>query len=375
MWAQVGSLLIIMNCVFGGEIIVDSPKKITPEWESKVLGIKYGVTRLDNAVEEMIAGLIDDAFDEGFIQRIQLAITKNKTGVYEEYWPNGSLKARLAYKDGKAHGHIHGWYDNGRDAFKGHFQKGKKQGIHMTFFRTEPREKIKKARMLVYNEYGQLNGKLTTNHPTGDLWVVITYENGVANGPLEGWDISDKYFLSAQYENGVLQKDPPPEMRDRPRPKQGIQDKYVTEVQREFKKIAKKEFGLTASGSGAGMPFDVERIGVDFDVFKRATLDEARELLVPLTERFVQVINEHKKLRPYLREYPFTPIRAEIHLIFYDRAGDTYKDGSITSILVDRDKQICYYSANLDNPKKKNKLKEPYAEAVKIVHAKKSKKE
>ena len=57
-------------------------------------------------------------------------------------------------------------------------------------------------------------------------------------------------------------------MIDRPRPKAPIEDKYATQVINEFKKIAKKEFGLTASGSGAGMPFDVERIGVFGSVIK-----------------------------------------------------------------------------------------------------------
>ncbi|MCH9617599.1 MAG: hypothetical protein SP4CHLAM5_10530 [Chlamydiia bacterium] len=370
MWARVGSLLFLMSSVFGGEMVVDSPKRITPQWESKVFGIKYGVTTLDNAVEEMISGLIDDAFDEKFIQRVQLAITNNTTGVYEEYWDNGALKARLPYKDGKAHGHVHGWYDNGRDAFKGYFQEGVKQGIHITFFRTEPREIMKDARLIIFNEKGQLDGKLYRSHPTGDLWIVITYKDGIANGPLEGWNSNGKYFLSSQYKDGILQKDPPPEMIDRPRPKRSIADTYVTQVIHKFQKIAQKEFGIRACGSGAGMPFDVETIGIDFNVYKRASHEEARELLVRLKERFVQEINRHEKLRPYLREYPFTPIRTQIFLTFYDKTGNTYKDGSITSILVDRDKQICFYSANPDNPKKENKLKEPYDEAVKMVHTK-----
>ncbi|MCH9617600.1 MAG: hypothetical protein SP4CHLAM5_10540 [Chlamydiia bacterium] len=362
--------VFVIGSIFASHIVVDSPKRITSQWESKVFGIKYGVTTLDNAVEEMISGLIDDAFDENFIQRIQLAITNNTTGVYEEYWDNGVLKARLPYKDGKAHGHVHGWYDNGRDAFKGHFQEGVKQGIHITFFRTEPRENMKKARILTYNTEGNLDGDQDTFHPTGRLWIVLPYQNGVANGPLEGWDSNRKYFLSSQYKDGILQKDPPPENIDRPRPKRSIADTYISEVRRELKKIAYKEFGIKACGSGAGGPFDVERIGIDFNVYKRASREEARELLVQLTERFVQVINGHEKLRPYLREYPFTPIRAEIYLSFFDKTGNTYKDGSITSILVDRNKQICYYSINPDNPKKKNKLKEPYDEAVKIVHTK-----
>ena len=375
MWGIIGSIVFGLITYFCSEAIEDSPKKITPEWESKVFGINHKVTTLDKSVLEMVDGLIDGTFDKEFIGRINRAIKTNPTGTYEEYWANGALKARLPYKDGKAHGHIHAWYDNGRDAFKGHFNEGVKQGIHITFFPEEKYAHQKQARRTTYTEKGDFVKDQLLFHPTGRLWLVLPYENGVAHGPLEGWDSNRKYFLAAQYDHGVLQKEPPvdPSTGKRPRPKPSIHFKYVNEVEREFKKYAYKTFGARACGSGGAMPYDVENIGVDFDIKQKVSREKARELIVTLTEKFTEIINKHEQLRPYLREYPFSPYRADVYISFCDKKGFKNKDGSVNAVIVNRDKEVCYFSANPLNLHKEKKVTEPYEEAVKIVHGKNSK--
>jgi hypothetical protein len=364
--------IFAMISVFGKEMIVDSPKKITAEWEQKVFGIKYGVTTLDKASHEMVSGLIDGTFDKDFIQRIKSEIERHPTGSHEyrEYWSNGTLKARLPYKNGRAHGHLHGWYDNGRDAFKGHFYEGVKKGIHITFFRSEPKEHTKEARILTYSDKAKLDGDQETFHATGRLWIVMPYEQGMPDGALEGWDSNHKYFLSAQYKQGVLQKEAVLPPIERPRPKTSLAEKYVDQVIYEFIQIAKKEFGVTPCGTGAGMPFDVERISVDFNVRKKGTVEDARALIVHMTERFTEVINQHEKLRPYLREYPCTPERAEITLNFSRNRGALQNDGSICRITVGNENQI-YYRTQKEDGNTEVCLIEPYKDAVKIVHGKK----
>ncbi len=368
---NVGSLLLVFNCLFGGKTMVDSPKKITSEWEKKVFGIKHDAITMDNAVQEMVEGLIDDVFDKNFIQKIQSEITNASTGEYIEYWPKGNLKARLPYKDGKAHGHLHGWHENGRDAFKGYFQEGVKQGIHIIFYPGEYRSNVQKARLLTYNESGQLDGEQTLSHPTGRLWIATVYMNGLLNGPLEGWNEERKYILSALYKNSVLQAGLP---KNSPPPKRADM-KYVDEVIQEFIKVAKKEFGVTPYGTGASMPFDVEKICVDFQLKKKATVEEARTLMVRLKEKFAEIVNKHEQLRPYLREFPFSPGRADVNLRFCNNQGLRNTDGSINYVLVGSNKNIYYFSSNLLTPNKDNQLQEPYDEAVKIVHSKKSREE
>ncbi len=368
-----GSFLLVVSLVWAGEIVVDAPKEITKEWETKVFGIKYGVTELDKAVHEMVEGLVDETFDQAFFERIKEAIKNNPKGegLYTEYWQNGVLKAKLPYKDGKANGHIHGWYDNGLDAFKGHFKEGLKQGVHITFFRIEPSGHVNKARLLTYDEKGQLDGNATRDHKIKGLWIAADYENGKLNGALEGWDLDGKYFLSANYKKGFLQKKPPLPPGKRKMPKRTMAPAYVHEVTNTFLKIAKKEFGATCSGSGGGLPFDVEAITVYLHIKKKGTVEEGRDLFLKLTDRFVEVVNQHEKLRPYLREYPFTPFRANILLCFCDEKGLVHTDGSVAYVIIRKDKQICYKASKPDKSfNDKYIFLEPYEEALKIVRSK-----
>ena len=375
MKAIFGSFIFMMTCLFGSEIIVDSPKVITKEWEEKVFGIKYGVTALDNAIHEMVDGLIDDYFDEAFFGRLQTALSKQPKGEgeYIECWKNGQLKVSLPFKDGKAHGHLHGWYDNGVDAFKAYFTEGVKQGIHITFFRTESEQHMNDAQILTFNGTGVIDGKQYKSHPTGNLWIVITYENGIVNGPLEGWDLNRKYFLSSQYKKGVLQKKPPLPPNKRKRPKRPMRALYVNELIRDFEKVAKKEYGLRAVGSGARIPFDVEKIDVILSTHKKMSFEEARELYVNLRERFTQMINDHEKIRPYLRVYPINFERADISLSFDPSPGGKQDDNRLSHMLVSDENVLMYFN---DNPTfaKRFIKSERYEEALKLVQEKQTQK-
>ena len=79
---------------------------------------------------------------------------------------------------------------------------------------------------------------------------------------------------------------------------------YVNEVTRQFEKEMQKEFGLLCIGSGGSMPHDVEEIDVRFAAYRKATIEQARILVVLATQKLLKMINNHKKIRPFLREYP-----------------------------------------------------------------------
>ena len=374
MWVQIGSLLLGITFMFGMDVVVESPKEITRGWEEKFLGIKYDVTTLDNAVQEMVGGLIDEVFDKEFIARIAEVIKKQPKGEgeYTEYWENGTLKARLPFKDGKANGHLHGWYDNGLDAFKGYFTAGVKQGIHITFFKTEPNENQEKARLLIFDLKGKLDGEIFTLHPSGRLCLMTRYSHGKASDRLTGWDENGKCYLEVQYKNGVLQKQPPPPLGKRPEPKPTPDGKYAAQIIKEFEKEACKEFGIEAMGSGGEMPFDVVSFRVSFWVRKKGTVEEGRELIVKLKEKLRTIINKHEKIRPYLREYPFPIKNTDVSVSFpdQDKNGVLY-DKSVTFALVGRDEKIYYCYKDPNCSMLQDLYEEPYEEAVKIVHGEK----
>lgn len=120
---------------------------------------------------------------------------------------------------------------------------------------------------------------------------------------------------------------------------------YADEIVRNFSKEMKREYGLQCVGSGGSMPHDVAKIGVMFTIQKKVTsLEEARGLEVAAIQKLLNQINNHPKIRPYLREYPFKYDRVRISISFTDKNNEQYMDGSITYMYQARSK-IFYCTA------------------------------
>lgn len=142
---------------------------------------------------------------------------------------------------------------------------------------------------------------------------------------------------------------------------------YVNQIINSFAKQMKIEFGLNCTGSGGKMPFDVENIEVDFVSFQRANIEEARKLEVIVTERFIEAINSHEKIRPFLREYPVKADRARIGILFKQQNKKPYTDGSVAYVF--QVKNRIYYNADSEtSPTLISLADEPYDEALKIVN-------
>lgn len=142
--------------------------------------------------------------------------------------------------------------------------------------------------------------------------------------------------------------------------------KYVDQIISAFEKECAKEYKVTPSGSGGKMPKDIEEIAVDFRVYRTATIDEARALEVAMTEKLLKKINQDEKIRPYLREYPFTANRARVGISFHNKDQSFHTDGSVA--YVSKIRNLIYYDAA--DPKTEdlyNLRKEPYEEALKLV--------
>ena len=369
MHALVASLLIITT-ILGNTSSIDFPKTITSAWEETVFGIKYEKPTLVEAVEEFIGKLEKEDFDEQFLKRVNAECKKNVSGIYIEYWPNGQIKTRLPYKNHLPNGHLHGWYDHGGDAFKGHFKMGVKQGAHIVFCHGKSKFDINnKITTLNYNLKGILEGEQIYETQQPQLLLYTQYINGKLHGPLKTWlrDNDQQSYHGALYKNGLLQNEPPPERSNRevvPCP----YSKLANQIKAQFARAVQKEYGFRACSVGGSMPYDVENIIMGFVSYKRTEKDEARALFIELSSLLSSMINDHEEIRPYLREYPFPPTRAWVTISFEDKkTKDRYRDGSIGSVSIGRDGDVFYYSNDPNDPKKKIEEREPYAEAEKIV--------
>jgi hypothetical protein len=144
---------------------------------------------------------------------------------------------------------------------------------------------------------------------------------------------------------------------------------YVVEIIRSFEKQIEKEFNLKCKGSGGEMPFDVEEISVSFVAYQNATVEQARELEINLTERFAKTINAHEKIKPFLRERPFPSGRARVSISFEKpkKNSSLPNENDVTYVFQVRNR-IFYQAENPNNRYVFKDIKdEPYEEALKIV--------
>lgn len=142
--------------------------------------------------------------------------------------------------------------------------------------------------------------------------------------------------------------------------------KYVSEVTQQFEKEMKNEYGLLCIGSGGSMPHDVEKIEIHLLSYQKGTIDKARELEVKATEKLTNLINENKKLKPFLREHPFPSNRTVISLAFYDKNNQYYNDGSVSYVFHVR-KKIFYRAVDSKTGNFIPLTEEPYEEALRKV--------
>ena len=126
---------------------------------------------------------------------------------------------------------------------------------------------------------------------------------------------------------------------------------YVQEITRSFAKEMEAEYGLKCIEKGGGMPYDVELIDLAFITYKKGNIEEVRELEIRATEKLLQIINTHEKIRPFLREYPFKANRAEVSIAFRKPDNSCYSDGSVVHVFQVKNK--IYYRA--EDPKSHNR--------------------
>ncbi len=107
---------------------------------------------------------------------------------------------------------------------------------------------------------------------------------------------------------------------------------YLQRIRSKFKAEMKKKYDLICHGGGGQAHERLESIAIYFATLRRASVEEARELIVKATDRLLELINGNEHLRPYLHAYPFTPDDLDISIDFFFDPDHFYADGSVISI-------------------------------------------
>ena len=145
---------------------------------------------------------------------------------------------------------------------------------------------------------------------------------------------------------------------------------YFTHLNRITKKFIgemEKEYGFSCFSIGGSLAGNVKEVSVKFYCYEKKSIEEARNLEIDCVERFCELINFHKKIRPHLEEFPFPSERVEIMICFCKKDLKKFPpEESISSVMSCREKLIYKVIFN-DHRPNQTVLREPYSEAYEKV--------
>jgi hypothetical protein len=137
---------------------------------------------------------------------------------------------------------------------------------------------------------------------------------------------------------------------------------YAHEIMDSFAEEMHQEFGLVCTGKGGAMARgDVEEMALSFIAYREASVREAGDLEVMVTERFLQKINQDERIKPFLHTHPFKADRAEVSISFESPDGHPQRRG--VSYVSQYRNKIHYRKKNPLKKGLENLGDQPYEEA------------
>lgn len=127
-----------------------------------------------------------------------------------------------------------------------------------------------------------------------------------------------------------------------------------------------KRHNMFAVGEGGRMLFEIEILSLSFRVDRYLTKEEGRLIAVDCVEEFLKNINKDERIRPYLKNYPFTPKNVSILLFMFDEKGYGACHPNIGVVDASHEK-IIYKTDERGKPGYKETYEESYQDALKLV--------
>ena len=129
-----------------------------------------------------------------------------------------------------------------------------------------------------------------------------------------------------------------------------------------------KKHQMDLIGEGGGMMGSVYMIGLNFQIRHPLDRKEARERIVDCVEELLAAVNSNEEIRPFLKNYPFTPKNVQVAIFSVTKDGQDVYDPYIAVVSVDERDYITFRTEEPNNPSSyKNKYKEPYSEALAML--------
>ena len=132
-------------------------------------------------------------------------------------------------------------------------------------------------------------------------------------------------------------------------------------------KQLKKDINLQYVGGGGGMMDSIRMMAMSFQLFHEVDLPEARRILVCATTEYLNAINDSKRVRPYLRNYPFKVENIEIMIWVQTANNRDVAPDEIAFMSSDNGILIYKIVENRTPYTSKEIHQETYQEALKII--------
>ncbi|KIC75348.1 hypothetical protein DB41_HP00020 [Neochlamydia sp. TUME1] len=143
---------------------------------------------------------------------------------------------------------------------------------------------------------------------------------------------------------------------------------FVSDILNKTSKKLQKKYSMRTIGTGIGMPDGVvTMLALSFEKTGPLSREEGRRIIVDCVQEMLQIINTHERIRPHLKNYPFTPSDIEIAIFLKDPLGYNIfypHFGALSST----NAQIDYMFTASENPKRYLKIEEEkFEEALEMV--------
>jgi hypothetical protein len=142
-----------------------------------------------------------------------------------------------------------------------------------------------------------------------------------------------------------------------------------------FTEEIQKEYDLERWSMGGRLTNGIEEIGGKFKLYQAVSQEEARELIVEISDKLLKRINSNEKIRPYLKEYPFKSTDLKLRVCFEQNLSTPPPQVNMEMVALEEDKIT--YTQEIIHPEEEGKFfsssesvilsTESYREAIKKV--------
>lgn len=124
-----------------------------------------------------------------------------------------------------------------------------------------------------------------------------------------------------------------------------------------------KEKKLKLQGTGASMMDNVKMVGLDFLSEEPSSLEEARILIVDVTEELLKTYNANEQIRPFLANYPLNS--NNVHIMISFPIESSYRENKKIVFVYTKNGHIYYCDYDTEKERYTEIFQEPYEDALK----------